>query len=84
MRLDSLYLPERFTFSTKQDAEECIAVAVASNSVPASDPDIEEVDILEDDGILLETPRTTLSSLQGRTGGPTPSAMCALLQLSKI
>jgi hypothetical protein len=57
------------TFSTNQEAVEYIEAVVASNTFLAQDPDMEVVEIPEDDGILLETPPTTMSSLQGRTGG---------------
>jgi hypothetical protein len=56
---------EQFTFSTKHEAEEYLTKLLASISTPVPEPDVDAEELLEDAGILLETPPTTLNSLKG-------------------
>jgi hypothetical protein len=68
-----IYSAEKFTFGTKQEAEEYLVAVLALSSVPVPEPVVDVRDTPEEDGIPLEVLRTTLSSLQGWTGGPYPS-----------
>jgi hypothetical protein len=53
---------EQFTFSTKHEAEEYLAALLISINAPVPEPCEDTEELLEDDGILLETPNDPVLS----------------------